>query len=73
MKTDNLKLLCEHLHSYVDEFLNEIAIKIAIYTNLHSIDNVIIDAQFTIDNIANTLNSKNKFEENDLKIFFVLD
>ncbi len=69
---DNLKLLGEHLHSYVDEILNEIAIKIAICTNLHSIDNVLIDAQFTIDNITNTLNSKDKFEENDLKIIFEL-
>lgn len=69
---ENLKLLGEHLHSYVDEVLFEISINIVMGKNLCTIDNVLLDAKFSIESICSTLKSKKNFEELDLKMIFEL-
>ncbi len=43
----DIKYLGEHLHMYVDGLLNEVIIKLTT-TNLHSIDNVLVDTSFAV-------------------------
>ena len=49
--TENLKALGEHLHSYIDEILYEIIIQLATKHNYCTIDNVLINARFKLDEI----------------------
>lgn len=67
---NNLKALGEHLHSYVDELLFEIILQVSNEKRLGTIDNVLIDAEFEIDNIISELKSKEKFEVDDIKLLF---
>lgn len=67
---ENLKLLGEHLHSYVDELLLQVAIDLSINRGLCTIDNVLIDISFSLENIIMMLKTKEKFNEEDVKCLF---
>lgn len=62
----NLKLLGEHLHSYVDVCIWEIMVSLTTEKCLCSIENVLIDEMFQIERILNDLSSKEKFKEDDI-------
>ena len=67
---ENLKFLGEHLHSYVDQLLLEIAIDLSMDRGLCTIDNVLIDISFSLENIIMMLKTKEKFNEKDVKNLF---
>ena len=67
---ENLCRLGEHLHSYVDELLLQVAIDLSINRGLCTIDNVLIDISFSLENIIMMLKTKEKFNEEDVKCLF---
>jgi len=67
-KPQHLKELCEHLHSYVDSGLLEIAILLVAEKPLCTIGNVLIDIKFKMDEIIKEIDDKNKFDEDTIKI-----
>ena len=60
---DHLKQLGEHLHSYVDGCLFEIAIMLATKPNLCTIDNVVIDVQMKSEATMKFLRKKGPIDE----------
>ena len=67
---DHLKQLGEHLHSYVDGCLLEIAIALAIKPNLCTIDNVVIDVQMKSEATIKHLRKKGSVDEETINILF---
>lgn len=67
---DNLRALGEHLHSYIDEILYEVTIQLARSIGYCSIDNVLINAEFMVDDIKKCFKVKEKIEYQDvLKLY----
>ncbi|WP_270650334.1 hypothetical protein, partial [Megamonas funiformis] len=64
---NNLKLLTEHLHNYVDEVLVEIMV-LLVNTNLSDISGIFINAKFVMDNIIKLLKKGKKISEEDIQI-----
>ena len=64
----NIKLLGEHLHSYVDELLYEIILRLTYNVRLNSIENVLVDIELAIHDIMGELNNKGEFSEENIKI-----
>lgn len=63
---DNLRALGEHLHSYIDEILYEITIQLASSTGYCSIDNVLVNAKFQIDDVKKCFKAKERTEYVDI-------
>ena len=51
----NLKYLGEHLHAYVDSTVNEFIVKLSGTIPFDSIEDVIVDVKFAVDNIDATI------------------
>ena len=66
----SLKELGEHLHSYVDECLLEVAVLLAKRSHLRTIDNVVLDVQFQMQLISERLKVKGQIEESDIRFVF---
>lgn len=67
---DNLRALGEHLHSYIYEILYEVTIQLARSIGYCSIDNVLINAEFMVDDIKKCFKVKEKIEYQDvLKLY----
>ena len=67
---DNLKSLGEHLHSYVDELLYEITTQLAIKHSYRTIDNVLINERFKMDETKKIFKGKEKITcEDILKLY----
>ncbi len=64
--TENLKALGEHLHSYIDEILYEIIIQLATKHNYCTIDNVLINARFKLDEIKKRFKDKDEIMYEDI-------
>ncbi len=64
---ENLKSLGEHLHSYIDELLLEIIGQLTGEKCLSTIDNVLIESEFNMDDIRRKFNSKDKLEIGDIR------
>ena len=64
---ENLKLLGEHLHSYVDAILHEIFLRMSSMNNLRSIENALVEASLSYE-IYMELFSKDRFTSEDLKV-----
>lgn len=60
-----LKLIGEHLHSYIDEILLEITVQLAT-SEYCTIDNVLINSEFLSDEIKKQFSSKEKVEYADI-------
>ena len=66
----HLKELGEHLHSYVDDCMFEIALTLANKRYLQTIDNVVLDVQIRGDDIMNYLRKKGDVTEDTIKFLF---
>lgn len=64
---ENLKSLGEQLHSYIDELLLEIIGQLTGEKCLSTIDNVLIESEFNMDDIRRKFNSKDKLEIGDIR------
>ena len=51
----NLKYLQEHLHSYVDATVKEFIVKLSGSIPFESVEDVIVDIRFAIDNLDNAI------------------
>ena len=69
---DHLKQLGEHLHSYIDGCLLEIAIALATKPNLCTIDNVVIDVQLKSEETMKFLRKKGTVDEEAIDYLFNL-
>lgn len=69
---EHLKQLGEHLHSYVDGCLLEIAVALASQPNLSTIDNVIIDVQMESEATMKLLRKKGSIEDEEIELLFNL-
>lgn len=67
---DNLKALGEHLHSYVDELLYEITIQLAIKHSYCTIDNVLINEKFKMDETKKIFKGKDEITYDDILRLF---
>lgn len=67
---DNLKELGEHLHEYVDECLNEIIFRLVTKTQLHTIDDVIIDMQLREREMMDSLRCKEALDKKTISALF---
>lgn len=54
----------------MDELLLQVAIDLSINRGLCTIDNVLIDISFSLENIIMMLKTKEKFNEEDVKCLF---
>lgn len=63
---DNLKLLGEHLHSYVDVCILEIIVSLIFEKHLCTIDNVLINDIFQMESIIKEMSNKEPFKKDDL-------
>lgn len=63
---DNLKSLGEHLHSYVDEILYEITIQLAKKHSYCTIDNVLINEKFKMDETKKIFKGKDEITYDDI-------
>lgn len=61
-----IKALGEHLHSYIDEILYEILIQLAASGTYSSIEDVLVNAKFMVDDIKKCFRVKEKTEYGDL-------
>lgn len=64
---NNLNLLTEHLHNYVDEVLLE-TMFFLVNTNLSDVSSIFINAKFVMDNIIKLLKKGEKLSEEDIQI-----
>lgn len=63
---ENLKLLGEHLHSYVDVCIMEIIVSLISEEHLCTIDNVLINEIFQMERIIKEMSTKEPFKKDDL-------
>jgi len=63
---ENLKALGEHLHSYIDEILYEITVQLALNEEHSSIDNVLINSKFIVDDVKKNFKKKEKMQYMDI-------
>lgn len=59
--------LVEHLHSYVDEVLLDIIIRITRSDSMRTVDNVLMDAKVFIDTINKEFSKEEEFTAEDIK------
>ncbi len=64
---NNIRILVEHLHSYVDEIILEILDRLCQDNSLGSISNVIIDAQVFLENLDKELKKNEAFTKKDIQ------
>ena len=63
----NMVSLVEHLHSYVDEVLLDIIDRMTRQDGLGTVANVLLDAQFYIDNLEKEFNKDEGFKASEIK------
>jgi len=64
---NNIKAIGEHLHSYVDSLMYEIIIKLSTQKELASIDNVLIDTNFEIQQFYEVFRRDGNFDKSTIK------
>lgn len=73
--TNSVRVLCEHLHLYVDNILNELVYKLASNNALSDINSVFVDTQMLIDSKAKHFSESSLLTKDDidilLKDFFI--
>lgn len=64
----NLKYLGEHLHAYVDSTINEFIMKLSGSIPFESVEDVIVDMKFAIDNLDGILSKKEDIDDKIINI-----
>ena len=64
----NLKYLGEHLHSYVDATVKEFIVKLSGSIPFESVEDVIVDIRFAIDNLDNAIGKNTNIDDKIINI-----
>lgn len=64
----NIKYLGEHLHSYVDSTVTEFIVKLSGDIPFESVENVMVDIKFAVDNLENAITKERDIDEKIVNI-----
>lgn len=64
----NIKYLGEHLHSYVDSTVTEFIAKLSGDIPFESVENVMVDIKFAVDNLENAITKERDIDEKIVNI-----